>query len=88
MKTYKFYDYIRTIKPTAIRFVKTISLFILATCVVATVIILAAPAVDNSVQAPANGGPSYEKNKIQTEQAKKNYILRRFISYYPARQAL
>jgi hypothetical protein len=32
-------------------------------------------------------GGSYEK-KVETEQAKKNYILRRFISYYPAKQAL
>jgi hypothetical protein len=53
--------------------------------VVTTVIILAAPTEQNNIQPPANGGASYEK-KIQTEQAKKNYILRRFISYTSAKQ--
>ncbi|MEP6514438.1 MAG: hypothetical protein ABJA79_11245 [Parafilimonas sp.] len=57
------------------------------TCIVTTVIILASPAEKNNTQLPDSGGSSYEK-KTEAEQAKKNYILRRFISYYPARQAL
>jgi len=83
---YNFYDYIRTIKPSAIRLNKTISLFVLLTCITATVIILSAPTQANDVQpSSGGGGGSYEK-KTQSEQAKKEFILRRFISYYPVHQ--
>ena len=51
----------------------------------ATVIILSAPTQANDVQpSPGGGGGSYDK-KTQSEQTKKEFILRRFISYYQVR---
>lgn len=79
-----FYDYIRSVKPSAIRYIKNISLLIAFVCVVTTIVVLASPATQNkNTTAPVNsgGGGCYDK-KLQMEEAKKTYILRRFISYY------
>jgi len=51
------------------------------------VVILASPTEKSDAQpSPNGGGGSYDK-KGQTEQARKNYIIRRFISYYPVNRA-
>jgi hypothetical protein len=53
-------------------------------CIVTTIVVLAAPATEIVPdKAPANsGGGGGCGKKFQMEQAKKDYILRRFISYY------
>ena len=53
-------------------------------CIITTLVVLAAPATQNiNTKAPANGGGGgCYGTKPQMEQAKKEYILRRFISYY------
>ena len=79
----QFYDYIRIIKPPAIRYVKNISLLIAFGCIITTLVVLAAPATQNiNTKTPASGGGGCYGTKPQMEQAKKDYILRRFISYY------
>jgi hypothetical protein len=47
--------------------------------------ILAAPSEKDAAPPASGGGGSYDK-KTQSEQAKKDYILRRFISYNPVKQ--
>jgi len=52
-------------------------------CVVTTIVVLASPKTQTiKTTAPVNGGGCSDK-KHQMEQAKKDYILRRFISYQP-----
>jgi hypothetical protein len=80
-----FYDYIRTLKPSAIRYLKNISLLIAFGCIITTIVVLASPESQNiKTTTPVNngGGGGCDK-KLQMEQAKKDYILRRFISYQP-----
>lgn len=76
------YDYIRKVKIAAIRYLKNISLLVASICIIATVIVIAHPAEKVKAATPSVGGGASDK-KVQTEQAKKNYILRRFISYAP-----
>jgi hypothetical protein len=76
-----FYDYIRILKPAFIRYLKNISLLIATVALTVTIMMLALPEQNPDVKKPASsGGASYDK-KTQEEQAKKNSILRRFISY-------
>jgi hypothetical protein len=44
------------------------------------VLLIARPAEKANIKAPVKGSGSYDK-KLQIDQAKKNTILRRFISY-------
>jgi hypothetical protein len=86
-----FYDYIRSLKPSAIRYLKNISLVITFVCIAATIVVLASPATETvkATQPVNNGGGGCSDKKLQMEQAKKDYILRRFISYYkPATSSL
>ncbi len=76
-----FYDYIRTVKPPAIRYIKTISLFVAAGFIITSIIVVTHPSKKTNTITPANSGSSYDK-KIQVDKAKKNSIMRRFISYY------
>ena len=71
-------------KSSAIRYIKNISFLIAFGCVIATAVALASPetkAVDPTVPANGSGCGCYDK-KTQADQAKKNCILKRFISYY------
>ncbi len=78
-----FYDYIRIINSSAIRNIKNISLLVAFGCIVATIVVLASPVSQSlNTTSPANGGGGCYDKKLQNEQAKKNYILRRLISYY------
>ena len=70
-------------KNAAIRYIKTISVLVVFGCLVATLIVLASPeikTIKNTTPQNGGGGSSWDK-KIQMEQAKKNYLMRRFISY-------
>jgi hypothetical protein len=52
----------------------------------ATAIVLTQPKEKTEIKKPAcSGGASYDK-KVQIDQAKKNSILRRFISYTPVKE--
>ena len=80
-----FYDYIRSLKPSAIRYLKNISLVIAFGCIVTTIVVLASPTTQaTKTTTPVNGGGNCPDKKMQMEQAKKDYILRRFISYQPS----
>jgi len=76
-----FYDYIRTVKPPAIRYIKAISLFVAAGFIIVSIIVVTQPSKKTKTVSPGSSGSSYEK-KIQVDQAKKNSIIHRFISYY------
>jgi hypothetical protein len=76
----RLYSYYKT---AAIRYLKTIFVLLAFSCLVATFVVLASPATtttDSSVPQNGGGGGCWDK-KVQMEQAKKNYIMRRFISY-------
>jgi len=69
-------------KTSAIRYLKTISVLLAFSCLVATFVVLASPSTktaNNSTQ-NSSGSGCWDK-KVQIEQAKKNYLMRRFISY-------
>jgi hypothetical protein len=76
----RLYSYYKT---AAIRYIKTIFAFLAFSCLVVTFVVLASPATTaTNSSAPQNGGSGgcWDK-KVQMEQAKKNYLMRRFISY-------
>jgi hypothetical protein len=61
-------------------------LLIASVCILATAVVLTQPKEKTCIKKPAtSGGASYDK-KVQMEQAKKNSILRRFISYTPVKE--
>jgi len=70
-------------KTSAIRYLKTISVLLAFSCLVATFVVLASPSTktaNNSTPQNSSGSGCWDK-KVQIEQAKKNYLMRRFISY-------
>ena len=70
-------------KTTAIRYIKNILILLSFSCLVATFVVLASPStqtVSNPEPQNSSGSGCWDK-KVQIEQAKKNYLMRRFISY-------
>ena len=74
-------------KPGAIRYAKHISLLLALVCIIVTAVILVHPEEKTNIKTPANSGGAPDR-KIQIEQAKKNSILRRFISYTEVKNVL
>ncbi|MBV9962115.1 MAG: hypothetical protein JO072_07680 [Parafilimonas sp.] len=66
---------------------KNISLLIATVGVTVTIVIIASSDEKSKIKNPQPAGASYDK-KMQEEQAKKNSILRRFISYNDNRVSL
>jgi hypothetical protein len=75
----RLYSYPKT---SAIRIVKNISLFIAAGLVITTLVFLSNTAKKDTAVDPSPTSVGSHDRKIQVDQAKKNSILRRFISYY------
>jgi hypothetical protein len=82
-----FYDYIRSLKPAFIRYLKNISFLLTSVLFIAIIIVITRPAAKTNNRIPVNANPADSYNqKVQNQKDKQNSIMRRFISYTNARE--